>query len=89
VQTGGKQAVRVRGTADASALKSARIEIGQGEAPTSWKQVGTARKNAGPDAILGEIPATALQGAKIWQVRVLVEHKNGATREARFKLNLG
>lgn len=89
VQTGGKQAVRVRGTADANALKSARIEIGQGDAPTSWKQVGTARKNAGPDAILGEIPATAFRGAKAWQVRVLVEHTNGARREARFKLNLG
>ena len=89
VQTGGKQAVRVRGTADANALKSARIEIGQGEAPTSWKQVGKARKNAGPDGILGEIPATAFQGAKVWQVRVLVGHTNGATREARLKLNLG
>ncbi len=89
VQTGGKQAVRVRGTADANALKSVRIEIGQGEAPTSWKQVGKARKNAGPDGILGEIPATAFQGAKVWQVRVLVGHTNGATREARLKLNLG
>ena len=89
VQTGGKQAVRVRGTADANALKSARIEIGQGDAPTSWKQVGTAKKNAGPDGILGEIPATAFQGAKTWQVRVLIEHTNGATREARLKLNLG
>lgn len=89
VQTGGKQAVRVRGTADANALKSARIEVGQGDAPTSWKQVGTARRNAGPDGILGEIPANAFQGAKVWQVRVLVEHTNGATREARFKLNLG
>ena len=89
VQTGGKQAVRVRGTADANTLKSARIEIGQGDAPTSWKQVGTAKKNAGPDGILGEIPATAFQGAKTWQVRVLIEHTNGATREARLKLNLG
>jgi hypothetical protein len=79
----------VRGTADANALKSARLEIGQGDNPTSWKSVGAARKGAGPDAILGEIPAAALQGAKVWQIRVLVEHKSGATREARFKLNLG
>ena len=39
--------------------------------------------------ILGEIPATAFQGAKTWQVRVLIEHTNGAIREARLKLNLG
>jgi subtilisin family serine protease len=89
VQAGGKVAVRVRGTADANALKSARLEIGQGDNPASWKSVGAARKGAGPDAILGEIPAAALQGAKVWQIRVLVEHKSGATREARFKLNLG
>lgn len=89
VQAGGKQAVRVRGTADANALKSARIEIGQGEAPTSWKQVGVARKSAGSDGLLGEIPASAFQGGKTWQIRVLVEHANGATREARLKLNLG
>src|ERR1700682_3394720 len=37
VQKGGAQAVRVHGTADANAMKSARLEIGAGEAPTSWK----------------------------------------------------
>ncbi len=89
VQASGKVAVRVRGTADANALKSARIEIGQGDAPASWTRVGAAKKSAGPDAVLGEIPAAALQGAKVWQIRVVVEHTNGAAREARFKLNLG
>lgn len=89
VQQGKAPAVRVRGTADANALKAARIEIGQGEAPASWKRVGAVRKSAGPDAVLGDIPAAALQGAKVWQIRVLVEHKNGTTREARFRLSLG
>lgn len=89
VQTGKAQAVRVRGAADANSLKAARIEVGQGETPTSWKRVSAARKSAGPDGVLGDIPAAALQGAKVWQVRVVVEHKDGATREARFKLNLG
>lgn len=89
VQAGGKQSVRVFGTADASALKSARIDLGQGDAPATWKQVGTAKKNAGPDAVLADIPASAFQGGAVWQIRLLVEHKNGAVREARFKLNLG
>jgi len=89
VQASGKVAVRVRGTADANALKGARIEIGQGDAPASWTRVAAAKKSAGPDAVLGEIPATALQGAKVWQIRVVVEHASGATREARFRLNLG
>jgi subtilisin family serine protease len=87
VQKGGAQAVRVYGTAEADALKSARIEIGQGETPTSWKSVTAAKPGAG--SVLGDIPASALKGATVWQIRVVVEHKNGSTREARFKLTLG
>ena len=80
VQKGGKQAVRVRGTADANALKSARIEIGQGEAPTSWKQVGAAKKNAGPDGVLGEIPATAFAGREgLADTRDRRAHERGDT----------
>jgi subtilisin family serine protease len=89
VKKGGSQAVRVYGMADANALKSARLEIGQGETPTTWKSVGAAQKGPGPDSVLGDIPATALKGATDWQVRVVVEHNNGSLREARFKLKLG
>jgi len=89
VQKAGNQAVRVHGTADANALTSARLEIGAGETPTTWKGVGPAQKVAGPDSVLGDIPAAALKGAKVWQIRVVVEHKNGSVREARFKLSLG
>jgi subtilisin family serine protease len=80
--------VRVRGTADANALKEAVLEIGQGEAPSAWKRVASARKSAGPDSVLGEIPAASFAGSKAWQIRVVVTHGSGATREARFKLNL-
>ena len=47
VQASGKAAVRVRGTADANALKAARIEIGQGDAPASWTRVARRRKARG------------------------------------------
>jgi len=89
VGKGKTQAVRVHGTADANALKSARIEIGQGEMPTTWKNIAAAQKGGGPNSVLGDIPATALKGATVWQIRVVVEHNNGSVREARFKLNLG
>ena len=89
VQKGGNQAVRVHGTADANAFKSARLEIGQGEAPTSWTAVGAAQKGAGPDAVLGDIPATAFKGATKWEIRVIVTHADGSVREARYKLTLG
>jgi len=88
VKKGGSQAVRVHGTADANALKSARLEIGAGETPTSWKAVGTVQKSAGPDTVLGDIPAAAFQGAPLWQIRVVATHDSGATREARFRLSL-
>ena len=89
VEEGGNQVVRVRGTADADALKSARLEIGAGETPSSWNSVGAAKEGKGPDSVLGDIPASALKGAKVWQIRVIVEHKNGSVREARFKLTVG
>jgi len=89
VQSRGVQAVRVHGQADANDFKSARIEIGAGEAPAKWKLVGTANKSTDPDGVLGDIPATNFAGAPVWQLRVIVMHSNGSTREARFKLNLG
>jgi subtilisin family serine protease len=89
VQKGGAQLVRVHGTASANDFGSARIEIGVGETPTAWKTIGAVQKGSGPDDVLGDIPAAAFQGSSLWQIRVVVTHKNGATREARFKLNLG
>ena len=83
-----RQVVRVYGTADANALKSSRLEIGAGENPTSWKVIGRARRGPGPDTLLGDIPAGAFKGSTDWQIRVVVNHNNGLSREARFKLNL-
>jgi hypothetical protein len=41
------------------------------------------------DGALISVPAQALAGAKEWTIRLLVEHENGTTREARFLLTLG
>jgi subtilisin family serine protease len=89
VQKGGQPAVRVHGIADANDFQSAFIEIGPGENPAKWTRVGEVRRNAGPDAVLGDIPGTAFKGSQAWQIRVVVTHKDGSTREARFKLSLG
>jgi hypothetical protein len=89
VQKGGAQAVRVHGIAAANAMKSANIEIGQGEAPLDWIRVGPAQKSGTADGVLGDVPAARFKGAKVWQIRVVIEHANGATREARFKLTVG
>ena len=89
VRKGQAQSVRVFGQAAANNFKSATIEIGAGENPTSWKAVGTAKNSSAAEAALGDIPAAAFAGATVWQVRVVVTHGNGAVREARFKVSLG
>jgi hypothetical protein len=86
---GGKQVARVRGTVDANDLKSGRLEIGVGEAPTAWLPIGPVSKCDGVDCVLGDIPVSKFAGSKVWQIRVIVEHSNGATREMRFRLALG
>ena len=88
-QPGAAPQLFMHGTADADALKSARLEIGEGETPASWKPVAEVKKAAGPAGVLGDIPAGALKGAKVWQIRIVVEHKDGSVREARFKLTVG
>ena len=77
--------VRARQLAKVPRVTYALIASG---AVTSWKAVGAAQKGAGPDSVLADIPAAAFQGAPLWQIRVVVTHNNGATREARFRLNL-
>jgi subtilisin family serine protease len=89
VQSGAGQVVRVFGTADANTLKDARIELGQGENPKSFKKISAAKKAAGPDEMLADIPTAALAGSKIWTIRIVVEHRDGRQQQAHFKLNLG
>jgi subtilisin family serine protease len=88
VQKGREQVVRVLGTADANAFDSAKLEVGSGQDPRQWKTVSSVRKAAGPAAVLGDIPARDFAGSKVWQIRVVVRHNSGASREARFNLNL-
>jgi subtilisin family serine protease len=84
----GAQVVQVSGTADADRFAGATVEIGPGEAPEAWTQVGEV---AAPvrGGVLAAVPARAFAGSARWTVRVVVRHAGGRTREARFALNLG
>jgi hypothetical protein len=88
VQVGGKPAVRVTGIADADKLKAVRLEVGRGETPKDWKAAGIGKLGAQSGSEIGDIPAAAFAGGKVWQVRLIVEHQNGARREARYRLSL-
>ena len=89
VQAGGKPRVRVTGTADADALKSAWIEIGAGESPTEWKKVSAALLQPVRGGTLADIDAETLRSSARWTLRLVTEHRDGRRREARFLLSLG
>jgi hypothetical protein len=89
VKTDRGQALRVLGTANASAFAGARIEIGVGEEPAEWRAVDGAIETAVSAGTLIEIPAKAFASAPAWTIRLIAKHANGQTREARFLVRLG
>ena len=78
---------RVLGTIAADRLASAKIEIGAGRAPASFRTVASGLP-AG-SGTLAEIPAEEFRGAPLWTIRLVVTHSNGTQREARFQLDVG
>ena len=81
--------VRVMGTADADRLASARIELGQGESPATWRSVSRRIDRAVRDGVLDDLPAQSFAGATVWTLRLVVEHANGKRRESRHVVRLG
>jgi hypothetical protein len=83
-----QQFLQVLGTADADQLKRIWLEIGAGENPTQWKRASSESLQTVKQAVLGSIPAREFAGSPLWIIRLIVEHQNGKTREARFQLRL-
>ena len=76
------------GTAAADQLASARLEIGQGESPTSWTSVGGVFAEGVHNGSLGQIPLDSMAGGGAWTIRLVVEHQNGRKREARYHITM-
>ncbi len=89
MQVRGKTVLRVTGTADADRLKEARIEIGAGDNPDRWTKVSRTISSPVVSGVLDDLATDAFRAGKQWTVRVIVVHRNGRQREARFKLSLG
>lgn len=89
VQIRGRTVLRVSGTADADRLKEVHIEIGQGDSPSRWKKVSRTVTKPVVAGAIDDLPVDAFRGATRWTLRVVVTHRNGQKREARFKLSLG
>ncbi len=80
--------LQVSGTSEADEFAGAWIEIGAGEEPESWTRVIDVTA-PGRGIVLGEIDANLFRGSKVWILRLVTRHRNGKTREARFRLSLG
>ena len=83
----GKQMLLVNGSMGADRFKRATVSIGKGDSPGKWAEVATLKKPQ--EGELAAIPATRFAGSKVWVIRLEVKHKNGRTREFRFRLDLG
>lgn len=86
---GGARVVRVMGVADADKFTGARVEIGAGDAPTTWTKVGDDIASSVTGGVLADIPVNSFRGNARWTLRIVARHANGREREARFLLNLG
>jgi subtilisin family serine protease len=88
-QANGRTVVRVNGTAASDQLKEAYIEIGVGDAPTSWKRVSRTISAPVNGGVLDDLDPSAFAGSPQWTLRVVTVSRNGKQREARYKLSLG
>ncbi len=89
VKKRGKVFLQVSGRAIADKFARAWIEAGKGDSPTEWIKVSDEISKPVDRGPLALIKPGHFKGSKSWILRLIVEHKNGRRREARFKLTLG
>lgn len=89
VNLDGGPAVQIIGSVDANKLRKATISIGAGEDPQRWTTVIKSIKKPVKNGALGTVKANHFRGSAVWMLRLEVHHKNGQTREFRFRLALG
>ncbi|HED12808.1 MAG TPA: hypothetical protein ENI62_04015 [Gammaproteobacteria bacterium] len=84
----GKPAIVVSGTAESSDFDSARLELGAGSNPKSWRRIATPITEPVTDGPLGVIPATAFSHAGTWTIRLVLQTSHHGIRESRGQLHL-
>ena len=89
VMKNGHPVIQVHGTGNADQFKRATLELGRGDAPAKWNRAAKDLGQPVVDGIVAELDARQVSEAKVWTLRLVVEHENGKMREARFLLELG
>jgi subtilisin family serine protease len=80
--------LEVSGRARADRFRRAWIEAGAGGDPQQWVKVSEDIERPVDDGPLAHVPASRFAGSPEWTLRLVVEHQNGARREARFHLEV-
>ena len=88
VQVTSGQAVEVQGSALADRFASAALYLGAGDEPQQWRPVASVLNEPVQNGVLGQIPADAFAGSPVWTLRVVTTHRNGQSREARYRIDL-
>ncbi len=89
VMKNGQPVIQVHGTGNADRFKRATIELGRGDEPVKWTRAAKDLSQPVVDGIVAELDTGEVSKAKVWTLRLVVEHESGKTREARFLLELG
>jgi subtilisin family serine protease len=81
--------VQVRGTADASEFAGAVLELEAIGDPSAPDLVPQRIEAAVRDGVLVRLHRATLERAPAWSLRLVAQHADGRSREARFVLRLG
>jgi subtilisin family serine protease len=76
------------GTAAADRMKRAWLEVGKGKQPSAWTRASEDMTKPVENGQLAPMPVRHFPGPGDYVLRLVVEHADGATREARHELNL-
>jgi hypothetical protein len=85
---GGRTVIQAFGTVMGSDLASYRLEVGQGDNPTNWRQAGKLEGGQMKDKLLGTLTQGDFGGGGKWTIRLVATDKKGMTRESRTNLTL-
>lgn len=88
VKKDGKIVIHIHGTAASTDFKEAWVELGFGERPGKWKQVGEKLKKQVILGQVGEIKAKDFTKPGKWSLRLMVKTSMHGIREARGSLDI-
>ena len=88
VERNGQSFLQPVGTAVSDKFKRAWIEVGQGKSPKKWVKASAEMNKGVTDGALALVGVQHFTGGGDWTLKLVVEHRDGRRREARYSLAL-